>query len=48
MHFLANNDNTLSFEYTIDISPGPATELGLKSVLYKKDEEVLNGKPGTK
>ena len=45
-HFLANYDKKLSFEYTIDISPGPATELGLKSVLYKKDEDVLNGKPG--
>merc|ERR1719483_2048342 len=44
-HFLANYDKKLSFEYTIDISPGPATELGLKSVLYKKDEDVLNGKP---
>ena len=45
-HFLANYDKKLSFEYTIDISPGPATELGLKSVLYMKDEDVLNGKPG--
>ena len=43
-HFLANYDQKLSFEYTIDISPGPATELGLKSVLYKKDDETLNGK----
>ena len=27
-------------------SPGPATELGLKSVLYKKDEPVANGIAG--
>ena len=27
-------------------SPGPATELGLKSVLYKKDELVANGVAG--
>lgn len=49
-HFLAHYDNQLSFEYTIDISPGPATELGLKSVMYKKDESVANGSacPGGK
>lgn len=47
-HFLAHYDNKLSFEYTIDISPGPATELGLKSVLYKKDEPVANGSAGRK
>ena len=40
-----------SFEYTIDIEPSPATELGLKSVLYKKEEEeegtaFMNGKTG--
>ena len=28
-----------SFEYTIDIEPSPATELGLKSVLYKMEQE---------
>ena len=60
-HFLANYDNSLSFEYTIgivtsltsketssdswwaDISPGPATELGLKSVLYRREEPHCNG-----
>ena len=31
---------------TIFFSPGPATELGLKSVLYKKDEPVANGTAG--
>lgn len=36
-HFLANYNATLAFEYTIDISPSPANDLGLKSVLYKKD-----------
>ena len=41
-----------SFEYPIDIEPSPATELGLKSVLYKKEEEeectgFMNGKTGT-
>ncbi len=36
-HFLANYDGSLSFEYTIDINPAPQNELGLKSVLYKKD-----------
>ena len=36
-HFLTNYDSSLSFEYTIDINPGPLNELGLKSVLYKKD-----------
>ena len=45
-HFLANYDSSLSFEYTIDIKPGPSSEIGIKSVLYKKDEEILNGKPG--
>jgi len=50
-HFLANYDSSLSFEYTIDIEPSPATELGLKSVLYKKEEEeectgFMNGKTG--
>ena len=42
-HFLANYDSSLSFEYTVDISPGPSAELGLKSVLYKNDEKVCNG-----
>ena len=42
-HFLANYDGSLSFEYTVDIDPGPSTELGLKSVLYKNDEKVCNG-----
>ena len=42
-HFLANYDGGLSFEYTIDIEPGPASELGLKSVLYKNEEKVCNG-----
>ncbi len=37
-HFLANYDARLTFEYTIDITPAPANELGLKSVLYKKDD----------
>ncbi|XP_059090515.1 uncharacterized protein LOC131886258 isoform X2 [Tigriopus californicus] len=41
-HFLANYQSSLSFEYTIDIHPAPANELGLKSVLYKK------GPPGTR
>jgi hypothetical protein len=31
-----------SFEYTIDIEPSPATEMGLKSVLYKKEEDERN------
>lgn len=43
-HFLANYDKSLSFEYTIDITPGPATELGMKSVLYKEEEKTCNGK----
>ena len=38
-HFLANYDSSLSFEYTIDINPAPANELGLKSVLYKKEKD---------
>ena len=38
-HFLANYDASLSFEYTIDISPSPVAEIGLKSVLYKKDSD---------
>ena len=38
-HFLANYDASLSFEYTIDISPSPVAEIGLKSVLYKKDND---------
>ena len=38
-HFLANYDSSLSFEYTIDINPAPANALGLKSVLYKKEED---------
>ena len=42
-HFLANYDNSLSFEYTVDIKPGPANEIGIKSVLYKKEEDILNG-----
>jgi len=37
-HFLANYDSSLSFEYTIDIDPAPQNELGLKSVLYKKEK----------
>ena len=40
-HFLANYDSSLSFEYTIDINPGPLNELGLKSVLYKKDPKGI-------
>ena len=39
-HFLANYDSSLSFEYTIDINPAPQNELGLKSVLYKKEGSV--------
>merc|ERR1719323_2634797 len=43
-HFLANYDSSLSFEYTIDINPGPSTELGLKSVLFKNDlDDICNG-----
>ena len=38
-NFLANYDASLSFEYTIDISPSPVAEIGLKSVLYKKDND---------
>jgi hypothetical protein len=38
-HFLTHYDSKLSFEYTIDISPSPANELGLKSVLYKRVRE---------
>ena len=38
-HFLANYDASLSFEYTIDISPSPVAEIGLKSVLYKRDSD---------
>ena len=40
---MANYDTSLSFEYTVDIKPGPANEIGIKSVLYKKEEDVLNG-----
>ena len=39
-HFLAHYDASLSFEYTIDINPGPVAEMGLKSVLYKKDSDA--------
>ena len=36
-----------SFEYTIDITPGPASELGMTSVLYKEgDENICNGNSG--
>jgi len=42
-HFLANYDGNLSFEYTIDINPGPSTELGLKSVLYRNEDRACNG-----
>ena len=42
-HFLANYDSSLSFEYTIDINPSPANELGLKSVLYKKEPKNGSG-----
>merc|ERR1719412_3445426 len=42
-HFLANYDRGLSFEYTIDITPSPAQEMGMKSVLYKKEEKICNG-----
>ena len=44
-HFLTHYDSSLSFEYTIDISPCPANELGLKSVLYKKVGGVLSFLP---
>ena len=44
-HFLANYDASLSFEYTIDISPSPVAEIGLKSVLYKKDNEQDETQP---
>ena len=37
-HFLTNYNGALAFEYTIDITPTPANEFGLKSVLYKKDQ----------
>ena len=46
-HFLANYDSSLSFEYTIDINPGPLNELGLKSVLYKKDPKGVPLPPTT-
>ena len=36
-HFLTTYNKALAFEYTIDISPSPANEFGLKSVLFKKD-----------
>jgi len=36
-HFLTNYNAALAFEYTIDITPCPANEFGLKSVLFKKD-----------
>ncbi|XP_071748623.1 uncharacterized protein [Lepeophtheirus salmonis] len=43
-HFLTNYDSSLSFEYTVDISPSPLNELGLKSILYKRDEDsIING-----
>ena len=42
-HFLANYDGNLSFVYTIDINPGPSTELGLKSVLYRNEDRACNG-----
>ena len=42
-HFLANYDGNLSFEYTIDIDPGPSAELGLKSVLYRNEDQTCNG-----
>ena len=42
-HFLANYDGNLSFEYTIDIDPGPSSELGLKSVLYRNEDQTCNG-----
>lgn len=45
-HFLANYDASLSFEYTIDISPSPVAEIGLKSVLYKKDSEQQDDSSG--
>lgn len=41
--FLANYDSSLSFEYTIDVNPSPANELGLKSVLYKMAEPEMDG-----
>ena len=31
------NNNLYIFFFTLDISPQPANDLGLKSVLYKKD-----------
>lgn len=36
-HFLTTYNSALAFEYTIDITPTPANEFGLKSVLFKKD-----------
>ncbi len=44
-HFLANYDSSLSFEYTIDINPAPQNELGLKSVLYKKEGGSVKRSP---
>ena len=44
-HFLANYDASLSFEYTIDISPSPVAEIGLKSVLYKRDNDQEESQP---
>ena len=42
-HFLTNYNAALAFEYTIDITPCPANEFGLKSVLFKKDSGGSNG-----
>jgi hypothetical protein len=42
-HFLANYNATLAFEYTVDINPAPENELGLKSVMYKKDSLTNSG-----
>ena len=36
-HFLTTYNRNLAFEYTIDISPTPDNEFGLKSVLFKKE-----------
>ena len=43
--FLTNYNGRLAFEYTIDISPAPANEFGLKSVLFKKDS--VNSAPNS-
>lgn len=40
--FITGYNGALAFEYTIDITPAPANEFGLKSVLFKKDN-VNNG-----